>query len=112
MENTDKYLLNFKGYYFLRSTADIDLLKNLDEFEIRDDDVFIITYPKFEHKMIGAMLYRVVHVAQRYTGLEIVYIYRNPKDVLISYFHFSNLLITLEATENIEHFMKKFLDGK
>ncbi|GAB1295022.1 Sulfotransferase [Apodemus speciosus] len=42
----------------------------------------------------------------------ILYIYRNPKDVLISFFHFSNWLVTLEATDTIDHFLEKFLDGK
>ena len=46
MDNTDAYLLNFKGYYLIRSTANTDLLKNLEEFEVRHDDVFIVTYPK------------------------------------------------------------------
>ncbi|XP_004422444.1 PREDICTED: amine sulfotransferase-like [Ceratotherium simum simum] len=113
MDNTDTYLFNFKGFYFVRSLVNVDLLKNIDDFEIRDDDVFIITYPKSEHKMIGvvgAMLYGVANAAQRYNG--IIYIYRNPKDVLISYFHFSNLMALLEATGNLEHFMKRFLDGK
>lgn len=45
-------------------------------------------------------------------SLKIIYIYRNPKDVLISYFHFSNWLLTLEPSDDIKHFMEKFLDGK
>ncbi|KAF5919981.1 hypothetical protein HPG69_014347, partial [Diceros bicornis minor] len=204
MDNTDTYLFNFKGFYFVRSLVNVDLLKNIDDFEIRDDDVFIITYPKSEHKMIGvvgAMLYGVANAAQRYNGVRILSLiyfeghrnrteivdtsdrvpfleynigkvdnYRrpsprlfashlpyylapkglknkkakvchrnslwtfsqtkilssnivlqhnsstflqiNPKDVLISYFHFSNLMALLEATDNLEHFMKRFLDGK
>ncbi|XP_077015566.1 amine sulfotransferase-like [Tamandua tetradactyla] len=43
---------------------------------------------------------------------KIVYIYRNPKDILISYYHFSNLLVRLQASDNLEQFMKRFLDGK
>lgn len=44
--------------------------------------------------------------------LQIIYIYRNPKDVLTSYFHFSNLIVALQATNNMEEFLEKFLDGK
>ncbi|XP_005596953.1 amine sulfotransferase-like [Equus przewalskii] len=159
MDNTDAYLLNFKGCYFERSFVDVDLLENLDDFEIRDDDVFIITYPKsgtiwtqqilsliyFEghrnrtemvdtidrvpfleynvHKMdhqkrpsprlfSSHLPYYLAPKGLKNKRAKILYIYRNPKDVLISYFHFSNLLVTLEATDNIEQFMKKFLDGK
>ncbi|XP_060229631.1 amine sulfotransferase-like isoform X2 [Meriones unguiculatus] len=43
---------------------------------------------------------------------KILYVYRNPKDVLISYFYFSNWVLTFEPTDTIEHFLEKFLDGK
>ncbi|XP_055981439.1 amine sulfotransferase-like [Sorex fumeus] len=43
---------------------------------------------------------------------KIVYIYRNPKDVITSYFHFSNLAGLLEGYENMDIFMHNFLDGK
>ncbi|XP_062952168.1 amine sulfotransferase-like [Cynocephalus volans] len=159
MDDTDTYLLNFKGCNFERSLVNVDLLENLDDFEIRDDDVFIITYPKsgtIWTQQILSLIYfeghrnrtENVETIDRAPFLEynirnmnfidrpsprlftshipyylapkglknkrakIVYVYRNPKDVLISYFHFSKLVVVLEATDTIEHFMKKFLDGK
>ncbi|KAM9666955.1 amine sulfotransferase-like [Trichechus inunguis] len=159
MDDSDTYLLNFKGFYFQRSMSDIDLLENLDDFEIRDDDVFIITYPKsgtIWTQQILSLIYFEEHrnktshleTLDRVPFLEynvrevdfvnrpsprlfashlpcylapkglknkkakIVYIYRNPKDVLISYFHFSKFVTLFEASDTIEEFMKKFLDGK
>ena len=53
MDNTATYLLNFKGCDVHHSTVDFNLLEHLDDFEIREDDAFIIVYPKsgkFEEK--------------------------------------------------------------
>ncbi|XP_010586824.1 amine sulfotransferase-like [Loxodonta africana] len=159
MDNSDTYLLNFKGYYFGRSFVDTDLLENLEDFEVRDEDVFLITYPKsgtIWTQQILSLIYfeehrnRTTHVEtiNRMPFLEynvhkadflnrpsprlfsshlpyylapkglknkkakIVYMYRNPKDVLVSYFHFSKFVATFETADTIEQFMKKFLDGK
>ncbi|XP_007957282.1 amine sulfotransferase-like [Orycteropus afer afer] len=159
MDDTDTYLFNFKGYNFERSLIDIDVLENLEDFEIRDDDVFIITYPKSgtiwtqqilsliyfeEHRNRTAIVetidrapfleynirkvdflkqpsprlfsshipYYLAPNGLKNKKIKIVYVYRNPKDVLISFFHFSKLRVTLEPSETMEQFMRKFLDGK
>ncbi|XP_023505212.1 amine sulfotransferase-like isoform X1 [Equus przewalskii] len=159
MDNTDTYLLNFKGYYLAHFTANTDLLKNLDDFEIRDDDVFIVTYPKsgtiwaqqilssiyFEgHRNKTEMVetldgvpfleyaagkidqlkrpsprlfsshlpYYLAPKGVKNKRAKIIYIYRNPKNILVSYFHFSNMMAGLQAADDIEDFMKMFFDGK
>uniref|UniRef100_A0A4X1V6N1 Sulfotransferase n=1 Tax=Sus scrofa TaxID=9823 RepID=A0A4X1V6N1_PIG len=132
MDNTGTYLLNFKGCNCLCSFANVDYLEHLHDFEIRDDNVFIIAYPKsgkFEElstiidfyfqghanvtkwicvEFKNSIFVKIVSLL----SLKIIYIYRNPKDVLISYFHFSNWLLTLEPSHDIEHFMEKFPDGR
>ena len=39
---------------------------------------------------------------------KIIYVYRNPKDELISYFHHSNLVVIFEAMDNVEELLEKF----
>ncbi|XP_037376859.1 amine sulfotransferase-like [Talpa occidentalis] len=159
MDSTDKYLFKFKGFYFSTSYLDHELLENLDDFEVRDDDVFIVTYPKsgtiwtqqilsliyFENhrnrtESINVNIrapyieynlqktdfskrpsprifcthlpYHLVPKGLKNKKAKIIYIYRNPKDILISYYHFSNWVTAFEPSENIECFMEKFLNGK
>uniref|UniRef100_A0A5F9DFP1 Sulfotransferase n=1 Tax=Oryctolagus cuniculus TaxID=9986 RepID=A0A5F9DFP1_RABIT len=159
MDNSRKYLLNFKGCNFERTLVDMKILEKLDDFEIRDDDVFVITYPKsgtvwtqqilsliyFEgHRnrtekwdtldRVPFLEYNIRNVdienrpsprlfashlpyylapkSLKNNKAKIIYVYRNPKDVLISFFHFSNMVVKLEASNTLENFMEKFLDGK
>ncbi|XP_074189577.1 amine sulfotransferase isoform X1 [Rhinolophus sinicus] len=159
MDNTDQYILNFKGYNFNLPVVDVDFLENIEDFEIRDDDVFIVTYPKsgtIWTQQILSLIYfeghrsrtEIVKTIDRVPFLEynihkidflerpsprlfsthlpyylvpkglkskkakIIYIYRNPKDVLTSYFHFSNLMAIIPGTDNMEEFLGNFLDGK
>ncbi|KAM5283266.1 amine sulfotransferase-like [Hipposideros larvatus] len=159
MDNTDTYLLNFKGYNFDLPIVDVDFLENIEDFEIRDDDIFIITYPKsgtvwgqqilssicFEKHRYGTetvetidrapffeynirkidflkipspriftshLPYYLVPKGLKNKKAKIIYIYRNPKDVLNSFFHFSNLMVSLQFTKTMEEYLEKFLDGK
>ncbi|XP_028366038.1 amine sulfotransferase-like [Phyllostomus discolor] len=160
MDNTDKYLLNYKGHNFASPVVnDIDFLENIEDFEIRDDDVFLITYPKsgtiwtqqilsliyseghrngtenlqtvdrvpfFEYNtrkvdfvkrpsprlFASHLSYNLVPKGLTNKKAKIIYVYRNPKDVLTSYFHYSNLVVIFEAMNSIEELLEKFLDGK
>ncbi|XP_004673851.1 PREDICTED: amine sulfotransferase-like [Condylura cristata] len=159
MDSRDEYLFHFKGYNLESSLIDIDLLENLDDFEIRDDDVFIVTYPKsgtiwtqqilsliyFEkHRkrienvetldrapfleynirkvdlpnmpsprlFCSHLPYYLVPKGLKNKKAKIIYVYRNPKDVLISSYYFSQLMIRLEGPQSLESFMERFFDGK
>ncbi|KAG5284454.1 hypothetical protein AALO_G00026900 [Alosa alosa] len=43
---------------------------------------------------------------------KIIYVTRNPKDILVSYFHFSQVLNTLETADNLDEMLENFLSGK
>ncbi|XP_076408571.1 amine sulfotransferase-like isoform X1 [Peromyscus maniculatus bairdii] len=159
MDSTSEYLFKFKGYNFDKCFVNIEHLETMEDFEIRDDDVFLITYPKsgtiwtqqilsliyfeghrnrtenvptvdrapfFEYKIHNLdyvkmpsprifsshLPYYLVPKGLKEKKAKILYIYRNPKDVLISFFHFSNWVVSLESTDTIDHYLEKFLDGK
>ncbi|CAO2628050.1 Amine sulfotransferase [Lemmus lemmus] len=137
----------------------MNIMENMDNQEIRDDDVFIITYPKsgtiwtqqilsliyfeghrnnteniktidrapyFEYytrildhaktpspRIFASHLpYYLVPKVFKNKIVKILYIYRNPKDVLTSYFHYSNSVVLYEVSDTIETFMQRFLDGR
>lgn len=43
---------------------------------------------------------------------QIIYVTRNPKDVVVSYYHFSKFITTLEEVPDFNIFMERFLAGK
>ncbi|CAM4546353.1 unnamed protein product, partial [Caretta caretta] len=42
----------------------------------------------------------------------VIYVARNPKDVVVSYFHFSNFSVKLETIPDFYIFLERFLAGK
>uniref|UniRef100_A0A8C9Y428 Sulfotransferase n=1 Tax=Sander lucioperca TaxID=283035 RepID=A0A8C9Y428_SANLU len=72
-------------------TTTFQSISQLQSFEIRDSDVLLVTYPK--------------------SGEMIIYVMRNPKDNIISYYHFSNACDELETPKNFEDFLQKYLIG-
>ncbi|XP_048116655.1 sulfotransferase 1C3-like [Alosa alosa] len=43
---------------------------------------------------------------------QIIYMARNPKDVLVSYYHFHHCAAMLETPKDFSDFFEKFLDGR
>uniref|UniRef100_G1LGI7 Sulfotransferase n=1 Tax=Ailuropoda melanoleuca TaxID=9646 RepID=G1LGI7_AILME len=138
MEDIDRLLLKLKGYYFDHLSVDIGFIENLDDFEIREDDVFIVTYPKsgtiwlqqllipfFEYNFQKIYLgkrpspgllsthlsYYLVPRGLKNKRAKIIYVYRNPKDVMCSYFHFEKN-VKLQFTRTFEEYMILFLEGR
>ncbi|KAM6185192.1 amine sulfotransferase-like [Rhynchocyon petersi] len=159
MEDSEEYLFRHKGFYFNSKFLNHDVLENIEDFKIRDDDIFVITYPKsgsiwtshilalinfdvhhaktskrntkenisfFEYHYCNTDLgklpsprifcshlpYYLVPRGLKNKKAKIIYVYRNPKDVMNSYFHFSNMIKNLPSINSLDEFMKIFLGGK
>ncbi|XP_078240959.1 amine sulfotransferase [Pogona vitticeps] len=157
MELSNEYLFKYKGTYFVSGITTPDYLDTLEDFEIRDSDVFLVTYPKSgtvwtqnilsliyyeghrngteERETIDRMPWldynlRNVDFSKRESprliachlpyylvpkGLrngkgKVIYVLRNPKDVLVSYYHFSKFSRKVEEID-FEVLMERFLDG-
>nr|XP_060609202.1 amine sulfotransferase-like [Anolis sagrei ordinatus] len=159
MEPSDKYLLKHKGCYFVQEAITPEYIDSLEDFEIRDSDIFLVTFPKSGTIWTQNILSLILHEGHR-NGTEdmdlldrvpwleynvrnidyvnrpsprlfathlpyylapkglkmkrgkVIYVIRNPKDVLVSYYHFSKVSVKLEEVEDFEIIMERFLAGK
>ncbi|XP_032071198.1 amine sulfotransferase-like [Thamnophis elegans] len=151
--NLLKYLN--KGLYFPIRSSSPENLDSLDSFEIRDDDIFIITYPKsgtiWTQNIVSLIVYeghqdgtenitlfdrapfldynifhkdlpsrplpRVIcshlpYYLVRKRRAKIIYVLRNPKDILVSSYHFQKLIVKTETPKDFNILFEKFLAGK
>lgn len=46
MEDLNEFLCKYKGYVFAKGETTEEYIDSLQHFEIRDNDVFLVTYPK------------------------------------------------------------------
>uniref|UniRef100_A0AAR2IWE2 Sulfotransferase n=1 Tax=Pygocentrus nattereri TaxID=42514 RepID=A0AAR2IWE2_PYGNA len=152
-------LFTYRGMvYPLIDTHDQGLMyfDSLESFEIRDDDVFVVTFPKSGTvwmQRIMTLLYEEhfpesknqmtfqqmpwlefllqgddynirasprlfcshLHEHLMPHGLQgkgkIIYVTRNPKDIMVSYFHFSQIMKQLECLDSFNDMLDKFFTG-
>ncbi|KAM9352862.1 amine sulfotransferase-like [Symphorus nematophorus] len=154
-------LVPHRGFKLISGTHDPDDVDQIYNLEIRDSDVFVVTYPKSGTIWMQQILLlceakgdltaiskldkssngdlvpwievngsrqefitapsprlRVTHLAydlmppalSQKKG-KVIYVARNPKDVLVSYFHFHKLANMLETPKDFDDFFEKFLRG-
>nr|XP_060609208.1 amine sulfotransferase-like [Anolis sagrei ordinatus]XP_060609209.1 amine sulfotransferase-like [Anolis sagrei ordinatus] len=159
MEPSNKFLFKHKQSYFPSDLVTPEYIDLLEDFEIRDSDIFQVTFPKSGTIWTQNILSLIFHeghrngtedmdLADRVPWLEynvrkrdyvnrpsprlfathlpyylapkgikngrgkIIYVARNPKDVLVSYYHFSRVSVLLEEVEDFDIIMDRFLAGK
>ncbi|XP_043078388.1 amine sulfotransferase-like [Puntigrus tetrazona] len=152
-------MFTYKGTV-IALTEDFDLspeyIDSLEDFETKDDDVFVVTFPKsgtvwtqriitliyaedfpdtakeltaeqmpwLEYRRIGKdyktrpsprlfcshLLQPLMPKMLQRKG-KVIYVMRNPKDVMVSYFHFSNNIKNLDSSESFDEMQEKFFTG-
>ncbi|XP_032071472.1 amine sulfotransferase-like isoform X1 [Thamnophis elegans] len=159
MEPEKKFPFKCKEIHFLTDFSSPENLESLDSFETRDDDIFIITYPKsgtiWTQNIISLILYEGhrdetenITLIDRAPWLEynifsvdfpsrpsprvftshlpynlvpeglqnrrakIIYVLRNPKDVLVSSYHFFQRPVGIQSIKDFDTFLENFLVGK
>ncbi|XP_069052529.1 amine sulfotransferase-like [Lepisosteus oculatus] len=160
VESIDKFLFKYKGFVFPRE-GDIspEFIDSLEDFEIRDSDVFLVTFPKsgtvwtqhiitllHENDYPGAPEMQTTYErmpwlefrgkGQDYTarpsprlfashlghylvprGLcegrgKVIYVIRNPKDICVSYYHFSKIMVRSVTPKDFDESLDRFLSGR
>ncbi|KAM9494758.1 amine sulfotransferase-like isoform 2-T2 [Clarias gariepinus] len=153
-------LLSIRGFVFPENSKDSltpQYMDSLQTFQIRDDDVYVVTFPKSgtvwtqriltllyedefpeavdqtsydrmpwlefpepEHDYPNRRSPRLFcsHLPERLMprGLQgkakIIYVWRNPKDIMVSYFHFTHYMKIFEHSESYTAVMDEFFNGQ
>ncbi|KAM8883015.1 amine sulfotransferase-like [Synchiropus picturatus] len=157
MEQASEKLFKHKNYNFHVSITTAEHIDGLQDFEIRDSDIYLVTYPKSGTIWTQQIIISIINfdgvkkeypnnseempwlefVVQREpystrpsprlfcshltpalmpAGLKekkakIIYVMRNPKDVAVSFYHFSKIMTDLETPQNFDRFLEEFLEG-
>ncbi|KAM8883014.1 amine sulfotransferase-like [Synchiropus picturatus] len=157
MKQVSEKLFKYKNFNFLAGLTTAEYIDGLQNFEIRDSDIYLVTYPKSGTIWTQQIIISIVsfdgdkneysnnldempwleysegrepystrpsprlfcsHLVPVFMppGLKekkakIIYVMRNPKDVAVSYYHFSKILSDLETPQNFDQFFEDFLLG-
>ncbi|KAM7420102.1 hypothetical protein PAMA_014690 [Pampus argenteus] len=154
-------LVQHKGFKLIRGIHNPDDVDHICNLEIRDSDVFVVTYPKsgtiwmqqilllLEAKgdvaairklnshsngdqipwievndnrqtfvtapsprlRVSHLPYQLMPSALSQKRGKVIYVARNPKDVLVSYYYFHKLATMLETPKDFSDFFEKFIRG-
>ncbi|KAF5912558.1 hypothetical protein HPG69_004230 [Diceros bicornis minor] len=127
-QNQSSVLHKFKGILFSTVSSE-ELLNSLDSFHAREDDVFLVSYPKSGTHWIAEVIENIPNARitltspielgdmskfeelKMYCKRRIIYIIRNPKDTAVSLFHYYRDNPNLPGIETWAAFLELFLRG-
>lgn len=151
--------MDYHGLPLPRIAHNEDSLEYFEKFEVQDDDIFAVTYPKSgttwmqeilplilsggdltrvqtipnwdrvpwleetraalvmdkltaPRLMVSHMPYGLMPQSFFKSKAKVIYVARNPKDILVSSFYFHQMATFLEDPGTFEEFMEKFLTGQ
>uniref|UniRef100_A0A674KB33 Sulfotransferase n=1 Tax=Terrapene triunguis TaxID=2587831 RepID=A0A674KB33_9SAUR len=127
-------LCSYKGVLYPVTHCSAETFKALESFEARSDDVLLVGYPKTGEyivffassensvrriKKLSSRRVFATHVFPHMlptsifkNNVKILMVIRNPKDIAVSYFHFSNSIPSLPSFKTWDEFFNAFLNGK
>ncbi|KAM9824741.1 amine sulfotransferase-like [Neosynchiropus ocellatus] len=157
MEQVSEKLFKHKNLNFAVGLTTPEHIDELQNFEIRDSDTYLVTYPKSGTIWTQQIVISIVNFdgekkkypnnAEEMPWLElmaprepdslrpsprlysshltpalmppglkekkakILYVMRNPKDVAVSFYHFSKIMTDLETPQSFDQFLEDFLQG-
>ncbi|XP_068193838.1 amine sulfotransferase-like [Antennarius striatus] len=157
VEQISNHLYRYKNHTYTDIYSNPEKIDSLQNFEVRDSDLFLVTYPKsgtiFSQQVIisiceldgGLKEYannrELMPWLESQWGLEdyslrpsprlfsshlkpdlmppglkdkkakIIYVMRNPKDTIVSYYHFSHVCTVMDTPQSFEDFFEEFLKG-
>ncbi|KAI4811744.1 hypothetical protein KUCAC02_014620 [Chaenocephalus aceratus] len=146
VEACEYELVPYRGFTLINGIHDPDDVDQIQDLEIRDSDVFVVTYPKSGTSWMQQILLlleakgdladisrlssssnadrmpwiemRVSHLLHQFMPSalsqkkgKVIYVTRNPKDILVSYFYFHKLAKMLETPKDFDDFFEKFMRG-
>ncbi|MGH0160389.1 UNVERIFIED_CONTAM: hypothetical protein FKN15_061599 [Acipenser sinensis] len=120
-------LFTYKGVLYPSLLCKPENFKAMERFEAREDDILLVAYPKCGFNWMSHVLKKIsdaAHVKRGETALftfleftdpeklQVLVIFRNPKDTAVSYFHFYNKNPALPTFDSWDKFFSQYMSGE
>ncbi|KAF4071517.1 hypothetical protein AMELA_G00274200 [Ameiurus melas] len=123
----EEKLYRYNGVLYPVVISPEENLRALETVEARSNDIMLVAYPKCGFNWMVAILRKIITAGTgekveskmapllEFFGpetLQMLVVFRNPKDTLVSFYHFSNKNPVLPTAETWDQFFMDFISGE